>query len=98
MFSVEDRKLHLVAAKITVGSVDSLISFKGKLLAVENQEIKLYRWMSQQDGTRVLHYECGHCCRKLSLYVQTRGDYIVVGDFRKSVSLLMYKVFKFEVS
>ncbi|KAI3988674.1 hypothetical protein MKX01_027038 [Papaver californicum] len=91
VFVVEDGKLQLIAEKETKGSVYSLNSFNGKLLAAINQKIQLYKWMLRDDGSRELQLECGHHGHILALYVQTRGDFIVVGDLMKSVSLLIYK-------
>lgn len=92
MFVVEEGKLQLVAEKETKGSVYSLNAFNGKLLAAINQKIQLYKWTLRDDGTRELQSECGHHGHILALYVQTRGDFIVVGDLMKSISLLIYKV------
>lgn len=89
---VEDGKLQLVAEKETKGAVYSLNAFNGKLLAAINQKIQLYKWMLRDDGSRELQSECGHHGHILALYVQTRGDFIVVGDLMKSISLLIYKV------
>ncbi|KAI3824589.1 hypothetical protein L1987_06052 [Smallanthus sonchifolius] len=91
VFVVEDGKLQLVAEKETKGAVYSLNAFNGKLLAAINQKIQLYKWMLRDDGTRELQSECGHHGHILALYVQTRGDFIVVGDLMKSISLLIYK-------
>ncbi|KAM7270364.1 hypothetical protein ACFE04_029578 [Oxalis oulophora] len=91
VFSVEDGKLQLIAEKETKGAVYSLNAFNGKLLAGINQKIQLYKWMLRDDGTRELQSECGHHGHILALYVQTRGDFIVVGDLMKSISLLIYK-------
>lgn len=41
---------------------------------------------------RELQAECSHHGHILALYVRCRGDFVVVGDLMKSVSLLMYKV------
>lgn len=92
VFIVEDGKLQLIAEKETKGAVYSLNAFNGKLLAAINQKIQLYKWMLRDDGTRELQSECGHHGHILALYVQTRGDFIVVGDLMKSISLLIYKV------
>lgn len=67
-------------------------AFNGKLLAAINQKIQLYKWVLRDDGTHELQSECGHHGHILALYVQTRGDFIVVGDLMKSISLLIYKV------
>ncbi|KAL0699191.1 hypothetical protein Bca4012_055313 [Brassica carinata] len=91
VFVVEEGKLQLVAEKETKGSVYSLNAFNGKLLAAINQKIQLYKWTLRDDGTRELQSECGHHGHILALYVQTRGDFIVVGDLMKSISLLIYK-------
>ncbi|KAI3800731.1 hypothetical protein L1987_28825 [Smallanthus sonchifolius] len=91
VFIVEDGKLQLVAEKETKGAVYSLNAFNGKLLAAINQKIQLYKWMLRDDGTRELQSECGHHGHILALYVQTHGDFIVVGDLMKSISLLIYK-------
>uniref|UniRef100_A0A1J3JTZ9 DNA damage-binding protein 1b n=1 Tax=Noccaea caerulescens TaxID=107243 RepID=A0A1J3JTZ9_NOCCA len=47
--------------------------------------------MLRDDGNRELQCECGHHGHILALYVQTRGDFIVVGDLMNSFSLLVYK-------
>jgi hypothetical protein len=92
IFAVEDGKLSLVAEKETKGAVYNLNPFNGKLLAGINQKIQLYKWTQRDDGSRELTNECGHHGHILALYVVTRGDFIVVGDLMKSVSLLLYKV------
>lgn len=91
VFAVEDGKLQLITEKETKGAVYSLNSFNGKLLVAINQKIQLYKWMQREDGSRELQSECGHHGHILALYVQTRGDFIVVGDLMKSISLLLYK-------
>ncbi|KAL5130366.1 DNA damage-binding protein 1 [Glycine soja] len=91
VFAVEDGKLQLIAEKETKGAVYCLMAFNGKLLAAINQKIHLYKWVLRDDGTHELQSECGHHGHILALYVQTRGDFIVVGDLMKSISLLIYK-------
>ncbi|KAF9588985.1 hypothetical protein IFM89_017664 [Coptis chinensis] len=91
VFAVEDGKLQLIAEKETKGAVYSLNAFNGKLLAAINQKMQLYKWMLRDDGSRELQSECGHHGHIIALYVQTRGDFIVVGDLMKSINLLIYK-------
>jgi DNA damage-binding protein 1 len=91
VFIVEEGRLQLITEKETKGAVYSLNAFNGKLLASINQKIQLYKWMLRDDGTRELQSECGHHGHILALYVQTRGDFIAVGDLMKSISLLIYK-------
>eukprot|EP00850_Spirogloea_muscicola_P009452 SM000053S17409 [mRNA] locus=s53:248703:257116:+ [translate_table: standard] len=91
VFTVEDQKLQLVTEKETKGAVYNLNAFNGKLLAGINQKIQLYKWSQRDDSSRELQSECGHHGHILALYVQSRGDFIVVGDLMKSISLLIYK-------
>ncbi|KAG2617083.1 hypothetical protein PVAP13_3NG178222 [Panicum virgatum] len=91
VFAVEDGRLQLIVEKETKGAVYSLNAFNGKLLAAINQKIQLYKWMLRDDGSHELQSECGHHGHILALYTQTRGDFIVVGDMMKSISLLVYK-------
>eukprot|EP01018_Ginkgo_biloba_P003844 Gb_36569 [translate_table: standard] len=91
VFIVEDGKLQLVTEKETKGAVYNLNAFNGKLLAGINQKIQLYKWTLRDDSSRELQSECGHHGHILALYVQSRGDFIVVGDLMKSISLLIYK-------
>uniref|UniRef100_A0A0D3GBK3 DNA damage-binding protein 1 n=1 Tax=Oryza barthii TaxID=65489 RepID=A0A0D3GBK3_9ORYZ len=91
VFAVEDGRLQLIVEKETKGAVYSLNAFNGKLLAAINQKIQLYKWMLREDGSHELQSECGHHGHILALYTQTRGDFIVVGDLMKSISLLVYK-------
>lgn len=93
VFLVDDGgKLQLVAEKEAKGAVYNLNAFNGKLLAGINQKIALYKWTSRDENTRELQYESSHHGHILALYVQSRGDFIVVGDLMKSISLLIYKV------
>ncbi|KAJ0084049.1 hypothetical protein Patl1_30303 [Pistacia atlantica] len=61
------------------------------VLREENEPTKLYKWMLRDDGNQELQFECGHHGHILALCVQTHGDFIVVGDLMKSISLLIYK-------
>lgn len=90
---LREGEVKLVAQEETNGAVYSVNAFNGKLLAAINQKIQLYKWASREDGgSRELQTECGHHGHILALYVQTRGDFIVVGDLMKSISLLIFKV------
>ncbi|CAN1823275.1 DNA damage-binding protein 1 [Linum perenne] len=91
VFIIEDGKLQLITEKETKGAVYALNAFNGKLLAAINQKIQLYKWTLRDDGSHELQSESGHHGHILALYVQTRGDFIVVGDLMKSISLLIYK-------
>ena len=87
IFSVTERTLELKHELSTAGAVYSLEAFNGKLLAGVNNKLQLYEWMpcARAPRLQLRHEHCGHI---LVLYVQSRGDFILVGDLMKSVSLL----------
>lgn len=95
VFSVEgqgaERKVNLVAEEETRGSVYVLNGFNGKLLAGINNKVQLFRWIEKDDGVPELQSECGYHGHILALNMQSRGDFIVIGDLMRSMSLLMYK-------
>ncbi|CAM9117751.1 unnamed protein product, partial [Hapterophycus canaliculatus] len=95
VFSVEgqgaERKINLAAEVETRGAVYVLNGFNGKLLAGINSKVQLFRWIEKDDGVQELQTECGYHGHILALYMQSRGDFIIVGDLMRSVSLLVYK-------
>eukprot|EP01112_Ceratiomyxa_fruticulosa_P020970 TRINITY_DN7283_c0_g1_i2.p1 TRINITY_DN7283_c0_g1~~TRINITY_DN7283_c0_g1_i2.p1 ORF type:complete len:1042 (-),score=227.88 TRINITY_DN7283_c0_g1_i2:442-3567(-) len=91
VFQVQENKLILVTEKQVKGAAFSLNSFGGKLLSSINSKIQLFEWGLSEDGTRTLTPKCVYHGHILALYVVTRGDFIVVGDLMKSISLLVYK-------
>ncbi|CAH0488401.1 unnamed protein product [Peronospora farinosa] len=86
-----ERKLQLVAEKEVKGAVYCLNAFNGKVLAGVNSKAQLYKWSENTDNEKELVSECGHYGHTLVLYMESRGDFIVVGDLMKSISLLSYK-------
>jgi DNA damage-binding protein 1 len=91
VFKVVDGKLNMVTSLEVRGAVYALVGFNGKLLAGINAKVQLFKWSSAQDGVRELTAECDHHGHILALYLATRGDFIVVGDLMRSISLLVYK-------
>jgi DNA damage-binding protein 1 len=94
VFLVEKGELQLIAEKETKGAVYSLNAFNGKLLAAINQQIRLYKWVQRDDRSHELQSECSYHSEVLPMHTQTRGDFIVVGDIMRSLSLLVYKVWQ----
>jgi len=92
VFSVEGEgiasKVSLATEQETRGAVYCLNSFNGKLLAGINSKVQLYRWDSSDEGQ--LMSECGHHGHIVALFVCSRGDFIIMGDLMRSVSLLLY--------
>jgi len=91
VFGVVDNKLKLVTEAETKGAVYSLNLFNKKLLAGINSKIQLFKWTETDDGMKQLSSECGHHGHILALFVVSRGDFIIVGDLMKSISLLLFK-------
>eukprot|EP00894_Picocystis_sp_ML_P001100 jgi/Pico_ML_1/51617/g2612.t1 len=88
---VDNGKLSLVLEAETAGAVYNLNPFNGKLVAGVNSRLNLYSWNEMEQGKFHLKEECSHSGHILVLYVQTRGDFILVGDLMKSITLLIYK-------
>ena len=87
---VRDGRLSLVAEKEVKGAVYNLNAFNGKLLAGINSKVQLFKWTERGGGgdggdagggaNHELVNECSHHGHIVALYVETRGDFIVVGD------------------
>ena len=52
---------------------------QGKLLASVNNRVQLYGWVARDGGAQELAPECGHSGHTCALYVETRGDSVLVG-------------------
>ncbi|KAM7292279.1 DNA damage-binding protein 1-like [Ixodes scapularis] len=87
IFHWVDGKLQQVAEKEIKGAPYSLLEFNGKLLASINSTVRLFEWNAERE----LHNECSHFNNILALYLKTKGDFILVGDLMRSMSLLAYK-------
>lgn len=87
IFSLHERKLALKHETPTCGAVYALDSFQGKLLAGINNKLQLFEWLPCARAPK-LERRAEHCGHILVLYVQSRGDFILVGDLMKSMTLL----------
>jgi DNA damage-binding protein 1 len=90
VFAAGEQRLQVIAEVDTRGAVYSMESFNGKVLAGINSRVALYKLVDQGNLCE-LKLECDHGGHILVLYLATRGDFILVGDLMKSVSLLVYK-------
>ncbi|DAZ92907.1 TPA: LOW QUALITY PROTEIN: hypothetical protein N0F65_013069, partial [Lagenidium giganteum] len=86
-----ERKLQLVTEREVKGSVFCLNAFNGKVLAGVNSKVQLYKWSESTESEKELISECGHHGHTIVVHMDSRGDFIIVGDLMKSVSLLSYK-------
>merc|ERR1719219_2172193 len=87
IFSWADGKLSQVAEKEIKGSPYALVSFNGKLLTSINSTVRLWEWTQEKE----LRLECSHFNNIIALDMKARGDFILVGDLVRSITLLQYK-------
>lgn len=50
-------------------------------------QVRLFEWTSEKE----LRLECSHFNNIVALYLKVKGDFILVGDLMRSLSLLQYK-------
>lgn len=86
IFQWLDNKLHQIGEKEIGGAPYSLQEFNGKLLASVNSTVMLFD-RNQKD----LHVECKYLNCIIALFLKTKGDFILVGDLMRSITLLAYK-------
>lgn len=87
IFHFHDSKLTQVAEKEIKGACYSLVEFNGKLLASINSTVRLFEWTAEKE----LRLECSHFNNIIALYLKVKGDFILVGDLMRSMTLLQYK-------
>ncbi|XP_049877553.1 DNA damage-binding protein 1 [Pectinophora gossypiella] len=87
LFHWSEGKLVQVAEKEIKGGCYTLVEFNGKLLASINSTVRLFEWTSEKE----LRLECSHFNNIVALYLKVKGDFILVGDLMRSMSLLQYK-------
>merc|ERR1712107_675718 len=69
------------------GAAYSMNSFNGKLLACINSTVRLWEWTQEKE----LRLEGSHFNNIIALHAKTSGDFILVGDLVRSMTLLQYK-------
>ncbi|KAG9298245.1 hypothetical protein G9A89_002733 [Geosiphon pyriformis] len=90
--STQTRKLRLITASQVMGAVYSLAPLNQYLVASINAKITVYKLNSLPDsGTFDLVPICSYCGFTLIYCIITRGDFIIVGDLMRSITLLLYK-------
>ncbi|GAX83262.1 hypothetical protein CEUSTIGMA_g10688.t1 [Chlamydomonas eustigma] len=90
-YHAEERRLSLVTERDVKGAVYQVLPFQNKLLNSCNNKVQLHKMVTSADGSKELRPDCSHHGNILALHLATRGDFILVGDLMRSVSLLMYK-------
>ncbi|KRT81570.1 hypothetical protein AMK59_5988, partial [Oryctes borbonicus] len=87
LFQWSENKLTLVSEKDVKGSCYSLSEFNGRLLACVNSTVRLFEVATDKE----LRLDCSHFNHIIALYCKTKGDFILVGDLMRSMTLLQYK-------
>jgi len=87
IFQWKDSKLHQITERETKGCCYSLQPFNKKLLASINSTVRLWEWTAEKE----LRLECSFFNSIMALYTKTKGDFVLVGDLVRSVTLLQYK-------
>ncbi len=57
------------------------------LSSSNNSQVRLFEWTSEKE----LRVECSYFNNILSLYLKYKGDFVLVGDLMRSMTLLQYK-------
>ncbi|KAL1129243.1 hypothetical protein AAG570_013772 [Ranatra chinensis] len=87
VFLYDEGRLQQVCEKEVKGACYSLAEFNGKLLASINSTVRLFEWSSEKE----LRLECSHFNNIIALFLKTKGDFVLVGDIMRAVTLLQYK-------
>ncbi|KAK7098349.1 DNA damage-binding protein 1-like isoform X2 [Littorina saxatilis] len=87
IFHYSEGKLTQLAEKEIKGAPYSMQDFNGKLLASINSSVRLFEWTAEKE----LRLECSNFNNIIALYVKVKGDFVLVGDLMRSITLLAYK-------
>ncbi|KAJ3184381.1 DNA damage-binding protein 1a [Gaertneriomyces sp. JEL0708] len=93
LFSVTDeRKVRLIDERETAGCPYCISYISGKLVVGINSKVQLFSWVQSDDkGTMSLVPGKIHYGNILAYTIAVRGEFVLVGDLMKSVSLLQFK-------
>ena len=86
MFWQHGDSVGTVAVGMSQAAKSFIISFWSAGL-VKNVQVRLWEWTAEKE----LRLECSHFNNIIALYLKTRGDFILVGDLLRSITMLQYK-------
>ncbi|KAH8374751.1 hypothetical protein KR200_005352 [Drosophila serrata] len=87
IFHYHDNKLTQVAETKVDGTCYALVEFNGKVLAGIGSFVRLYEWTNEKE----LRMECNIQNMIAALFLKAKGDFILVGDLMRSITLLQHK-------
>ncbi|XP_064399977.1 DNA damage-binding protein 1-like isoform X3 [Halichondria panicea] len=85
----EGRILRLIHEQLRDGAVYQVVSFGGQLVISVNSLVSVASW---SEDSLTLSEEAKYTNNILSLFVKTKGDFILVGDLMRSLKLLRFTV------
>lgn len=91
MFRMFEGKLNLVSELEVNGAVYSLCAFNGMLLASVGPEVRLISVSARKDGVINMKVEYRHHGHILAYRIACRGDFVLVGDVFRSITVLACK-------
>lgn len=91
IFRIIDSRIVLVAEQAVNGAVYSLCSFNGKLLAGVNAFVIGYSFSERTDGVFSIIEEGRHVGHIMVFRLQARGNFVLVADLLRSVTVLTCK-------
>eukprot|EP00981_Chlorochromonas_danica_P006833 scaffold1493_cov172-Ochromonas_danica.AAC.11 len=89
-----DRKtVQLITEKETKSGVYALSSVCGRLAACIGTKIQIYKFVTKEHNSikAELQAECSHQGHIMALHLKTQGEYLIVGDLARSITILQYK-------
>lgn len=91
IYRIVDGAPVLVAKHDVPGAVYSLCAFNGMLLASVGPEVRILSVAERKDGILTIKEEDRHHGHILCYRIAVRGDFIVVGDILRSITVLTCK-------
>ncbi|CAG0881514.1 unnamed protein product [Cyprideis torosa] len=87
VFKYDSGELQLVAEKESKGAVYAVVPFHGKVLCTIGNMVRLYDWTAEKE----MRLECSHFNHVTALSLKAKGDFILVGDLMRSMTVLLYR-------
>lgn len=96
---LESKKCILIAERDTKAAVYSLTDVSGRLAAGVANRVHIFKFVKKDEQINIGSYsiqaelqpECSVAEHIMVLYLKSHGEYLVVGDVHRSISLLKYK-------
>lgn len=91
IFRITDGQCLLVGNRVVRGPVFSMCPYNGMLLACVGPEVRMMSLTERKDGMLMIKEEDRHQGYILGYRIALRGDFILVGDLLRSVTVLTCK-------